>query len=142
MRRRGGHRSLVYVGGAVLLVFALAYLVYGGIQQGATYWVTVGELQQRMHEARSAGERPPRVRLGGTVAVGSVQWDAAHRHLRFRITDGARSLPVAYSGIVPDIFKDGRQVVVEGMLGGDGTFQATTLLAKCPTKYTPATPTS
>jgi cytochrome c-type biogenesis protein CcmE len=58
------------------------------------------------------------------------------------ITDGARALPVAYSGVVPDIFKDGRQVVVEGALGRDGTFEATTLLAKCPTKYTPAPPTS
>jgi cytochrome c-type biogenesis protein CcmE len=142
MRRRGGHRALVFAGGAVLLVLALAYLVYGGIQQGATYWVTVGELQQRMQEAAAGGNLPPRVRLGGTVAVGSVQWDASHRHLRFLITDGARSLPVAYSGIVPDIFKDGRQVVVEGLLGRDGTFEATTLLAKCPTKYTPATPTS
>lgn len=142
MRRRAGHRSLVFAGGAALLVLSLAYLVYGGIQQGATYWVTVGELQQRTHDAGTAGDRPSRVRLGGTVAAGSVQWDASHRHLHFLITDGARSLPVAYSGVVPDIFKDGRQVVVEGMLGRDGTFEATTLLAKCPTKYTPATPTS
>ncbi|HEX4836076.1 MAG TPA: cytochrome c maturation protein CcmE [bacterium] len=138
MRRRPGHYPLVFAGGAALLVLSLAYLVYGGIQEGAAYWVTVGELQQqRMLPQRAAEERPSRVRLGGTVALGSVQWDSSHRHLRFMITDGAHALPVAYSGVVPDIFKDGRQVVVEGTLGRDGTFQATTLLAKCPTKYSP-----
>ncbi len=128
--------TLVFVCGAAAIVVALAYLVYGGIQQGATYWVTVGELEQR------AGALPARVRLGGTVAPGSVRWDASHRHLRFAVTDGVHTLPVAYAGVVPDIFSEGRQVVVEGTLGRDGTFDATTLLAKCPTKYTPADPAS
>lgn len=138
MRPRTGRRPLVFAGGAALLVLALAYLVYGGIQQGATYWVTVGELQQHAQGARGPVDLPSRVRLGGTVAIGSVRWDASHRHLRFMITDGVHALPVSYTGVVPDIFKDGRQVVVEGALAGDGTFEATTLLAKCPTKYTPA----
>ncbi len=127
-------RPLVFASGAVLLVLSLAYLVYGGIQQGATYWVTVGELKQH------AASAPSRVRLGGTVAPGSVQWDALHRHLRFVITDGADHLPIAYTGVVPDIFSEGRQVVVEGSVDRDGTFAATTLLAKCPTKYNPADP--
>jgi cytochrome c-type biogenesis protein CcmE len=127
-------RSIVFAVGTIAIVLSLAYLVYGGIQQGATYWVTVGELQQR------AATVPARVRLGGTVAPGSVRWDPSHRHLRFLITDGAHALPVAYSGVVPDIFSEGRQVVVEGTLGPGGTFQATTLLAKCPTKYNPADP--
>ncbi len=127
-------RPLVFASGAVLLVLSLAYLVYGGIQQGATYWVTVGELKQHPAEA------PSRVRLGGTVAPGSVRWDASHRHLQFVITDGADRLPVAYGGVVPDIFSEDRQVVVEGSVGRDGTFAATTLLAKCPTKYNPADP--
>lgn len=122
-------RRLVFLGGTVAVVLSLAYLVYGGIQQGATYWVTVGELE------RHTGTLPPRVRLGGTVAPGSVAWDPPHRHLSFVITDGTHRLPVTYSGVVPDIFAEGRQVVVEGALGPDGVFRATTLLAKCPTKY-------
>jgi len=125
----------VFVGGAVAIVLSLAYLVYGGIQQGATYWVTVGELEQH-----APGTLPARVRLGGTVAPGTIRWDASHRHLRFVVTDGRHALPVAYSGIVPDIFADGRQVVIEGALDRAGTFEATTLLAKCPTKYNPADP--
>ncbi len=124
-----------FAAGVLVFVLALAYLVYGGIRQGASYWVTVGELQHKTGAAARA-----RVRLGGTVAPGSVAWDASHRHLRFVVTDGAESIPVRYSGVVPDIFRAGRQVVVEGALAPDGAFAATTLLAKCPTKYTPADP--
>jgi cytochrome c-type biogenesis protein CcmE len=130
MRR---HQPLAFAAGVSAIVLALAYLVYGGIQQGATYWMTVGELR---HNPAVAG----RIRLGGTVAAGSIAWDASHQHLRFAVTDGADSIPVQYSGIVPDIFSEGRQVVVEGALRRDGTFAAATLLAKCPTKYNPADP--
>jgi len=126
-------RPIAFALGVLVFVLALAYLVYGGIQQGAAYWVTVGELRQATGAAARA-----RVRLGGTVAPGSVAWDISHRHLRFAVTDGAESVPVRYSGVVPDIFAAGRQVVVEGALAPDGTFAATTLLAKCPTKYLPA----
>jgi cytochrome c-type biogenesis protein CcmE len=128
-------RTAVFAIGTSVLVLSLAYLVYGGIQQGATYWVTVGELL-----ARPPGAAPARVRLGGTVEPGTVRWDASHRHLTFVVTDGQRGLPVVYSGVVPDIFAAGRQVVVEGSRDADGAFQATTLLAKCPTKYDPADP--
>ena len=133
--KRGVRRTLIFTAGAVAIVLSLAYLVYGGIQQGATYWVTVGELEQR-----APGTAAERVRLGGTVAPGTIRWDASHRHLRFVVTDGQHTLPVAYSGVVPDIFAEGRQVVVEGTLDRSGTFDATTLLAKCPTKYNPADP--
>lgn len=133
MTRR--HRPLVFASGIAVFALALGYLVYGGIQQGATYWVTVGELR-----GRAAAAAHSRVRLGGTVAPGSVAWDASHQHLRFAVTDGEESIPVRYTGIVPDIFSAGRQVVVEGAVAPDGAFDATTLLAKCPTKYNPADP--
>ena len=128
-------RPLVFVAGVAAFVLALAYLVYGGIQQGATYWVTVGELR---HGTGAVAHG--RVRLGGTVVPGSIVWDASHEHLRFAVTDGTESIPVGYSGVVPDIFSASRQVVVEGALLPDGSFAATTLLAKCPTKYNPADP--
>jgi len=127
-------RPVAFVTGVVAVILALAYLVYGGIQQGATYWVTVGELRHK----NSAPPGP--VRLGGTVVPGSVAWDPSHQHLRFAVTDGVDAIPVRYSGVVPDIFAEGRQVVVEGRLTADGVFAATTLLAKCPTKYNPADP--
>jgi cytochrome c-type biogenesis protein CcmE len=130
-------RPVVFLAGVAVFVLALAYLVYGGIQQGATYWVTVGELRGRTGAAAQA-----RVRLGGTVVPGSIAWDASHERLRFSVTDGTDAIPVRYSGVVPDIFSAGRQVVVEGALLPDGSFTATTLLAKCPTKYSPADPQS
>jgi len=101
---------MVFVAGVAVFVLALAYLVYGGIQQGASYSVTVSELRHRP----SAGA-PARVCLGGTVVPGSVAWDASHEHLRFAVTDGEESIPVRYTGVVPDIFSAGR-VVVEGAL--------------------------
>ena len=62
------------------------------------------------------------------------------QQIRFVISDGGHSLPVVYSGIVPDIFRPGITVVVEGHYTGQGPFQAQTLLAKCPSKFQAATP--
>jgi cytochrome c-type biogenesis protein CcmE len=122
----------VFVAGIAVFVLALAYLVYGGIQQSASYWVTVSELRHRPAGA------PRRALLGGTVVPGSVIWDPSHEHLRFAVIDGKESISVQYAWVLPDIFGAGRQVVVEGALLSDGSFAATTLLAKCPTKYNPA----
>jgi cytochrome c-type biogenesis protein CcmE len=58
------------------------------------------------------------------------------------VTDGTRRWPVVYRGIAPDTFTDSVDVVVEGRLGRDGTFQATTLLAKCASRYESAPPGS
>jgi cytochrome c-type biogenesis protein CcmE len=126
-------RPAAFAAAVAVFVLALAYLVYGGIQQGATYWVTVGELRQR-----TGAGAVTRVRLGGTVQPGTVAWDRTHRHLRFAVTDGRDAIRVEYTGVVPDIFAEGRQVVVEGALRPDGIFAASTLLAKCPTKYNPS----
>jgi len=73
----------MFFGGTALFVLSLAYLVYGGVQQGATYWVTVGELEQHTVVTPQS-----RVRLGETVTPGSISWDTSHRRLRFLITDG------------------------------------------------------
>jgi cytochrome c-type biogenesis protein CcmE len=51
------------------------------------------------------------------------------------VTDGAKTIPVVYHGLAPDTFTDGVDVVVEGRMGQDGTFRATTLLAKCASRY-------
>ena len=130
MRRRDPR---LFAAAAGVFVLAVAYLIYGGIQQGASYWVTVAELRQR-----AAAGAASRVRLGGTVKAGTVTWDRSHQHLRFAVTDGTQAVRVEYTGVVPDIFAEGRQVVVEGAIRPDGVFAASTLLAKCPTKYNAA----
>jgi cytochrome c-type biogenesis protein CcmE len=77
------------------------------------------------------------IRLGGLVEGGSF-----HRHdedlsVTFRVTDGQNGIPVRYQGIVPDLFREGQGVVVEGTLSKEGIFQATRLLAKHDETYMP-----
>jgi cytochrome c-type biogenesis protein CcmE len=116
---------------AAVVTLALAYLIIIGIQNSAMYYLTAGELLARED---AIGER---VRLGGTVAQDSVHAVSGGTTLHFDVTDGQRSIPVTYQGIVPDAFKPGGDVVVEGTLTPDG-FDADVLLAKCPSKYVPS----
>jgi cytochrome c-type biogenesis protein CcmE len=74
------------------------------------------------------------------VQANTIVRDDASSRISFVINDGKATLPVTYSGVVPDIFRAGIQVVVEGKYSGKGAFQATTLLAKCPSKFQSATP--
>ena len=71
---------------------------------------------------------------------GSVVRDDSKQLISFVIAQGGHALPVTYSGVVPDIFRPGIEVVVEGHYSGHGPFQAQTLLAKCPSKFQAATP--
>jgi cytochrome c-type biogenesis protein CcmE len=77
-----------------------------------------------------------RFRLGGLVETGSV----AHGEgatIHFVVTDKIASLPVTFTGVLPDLFREGQGVVAEGVLGADGTFQADNVLAKHDEKYMP-----
>lgn len=82
------------------------------------------------------------VRVEGTVQQGFVQHNGATQQLSFVISDGSQAIPVVYTGVVPDIFNSGIQVVIEGHYSGQGAFQAQTLLTKCPSKFSVATPTA
>jgi cytochrome c-type biogenesis protein CcmE len=75
------------------------------------------------------------VKLGARVVPGTIVRQAGGRDIQFRVTDGAQEFPVAFRGIAPDTFTDGVDVVLEGRLARDGTFRATTLLAKCASRY-------
>jgi len=77
------------------------------------------------------------VRLGGLVEKGSVQRDADGLDVKFRVTDGRQSLLVLYSGILPDLFREGQGVVAEGRLTAGERFEATTILAKHDETYMP-----
>ncbi len=77
-----------------------------------------------------------RIRLGGLVKPGTVD-RGDQLMLRFAITDGNRDVPVAYQGIVPDLFREGQGVIAEGALDRSGTFNADTVLAKHDENYMP-----
>ena len=126
----GGPRPKVLVAGAAL-VLGVAYLILTGMQTSTVYYLTVGELL-----AKGPAVQGQQVRVAGDVTPGSVQKDEAGLALRFLVQDGSGQIPVFYrGGPVPDIFGEEVQVVVEGKYTADGTFVATTLLAKCPSKF-------
>jgi cytochrome c-type biogenesis protein CcmE len=113
----------------VVFVLAGAYLAYSGARSSMAYYLTVGELLDRAGAMRQAD-----IRLSGTVSAGTIAHDPVAGTLAFRVTDGARALDVRYRGVVPDAFKDGAEVVVEGRFDGR-TFTASRLFAKCPSKF-------
>ncbi|MGH7123450.1 MAG: cytochrome c maturation protein CcmE, partial [Stellaceae bacterium] len=71
-----------------------------------------------------------RLRLGGLVETDSVSREADGRTIDFRVNDGSKDVPVSFSGVLPDLFREGQGVVVEGALGKNGVFKADTVLAK------------
>jgi len=114
--------------GAVLAL-AVGYLVFTGLQTTTVYYLTVGELTAR-------GPSSQQVRVAGVVAPGTIVKDQGGLVLRFAVRDSTGQIPVVYTGgTTPDIFADQVEVVAEGKYGSDGTFHATTLLAKCPSKF-------
>jgi cytochrome c-type biogenesis protein CcmE len=119
---------------AFIVVFgALAFLGYNAFQASSMYYLSVGELLARGDAAY--GEE---LRVSGKVVEGTTQRGPEANAIRFTMTDDAGpSVPVVYQGVVPDTFQDGGEVVVEGGLSPEGVFRATTLLAKCPSKYEP-----
>ena len=86
-----------------------------------------------------AGEVPvgERFRLGGMVTKGSVQRASGSLEVRFVVTDFAKQVPVLYSGVLPDLFREGQGVVANGRLRADGTFVADEVLAKHDENYMP-----
>ena len=76
-------------------------------------------------------------RVGGMVEKGSVKRQSDGLTVRFNVTDTAKTIPVVFTGILPDLFKEGKGVVAQGKLGADGVFHATDVLAKHDENYMP-----
>ena len=76
-------------------------------------------------------------RVGGLVEQGSIERDTQGLTIRFKVTDTAHAIPVTYTGLLPDLFKEGKGVVAEGKLGTDGVFRANQVLAKHDENYMP-----
>src|SRR5579872_5904734 len=78
-----------------------------------------------------------RLRLGGLVENGSVVRQGDGRTVDFKVTDGSKAVSVVFSGVLPDLFREGQGVVVEGAIGQNGVFKADTVLAKHDERYMP-----
>ena len=118
--------------GGIIVVLAIGYLAYVGFMNSATYYYTVGELNELGSSIYGDS-----VRVSGKVAPGSIEQERAGLILRFTIVEGEESLPVVYQGVVPDAFGIENEVVVDGRLSSSGIFQAGNILVKCPSKYVP-----
>lgn len=127
-------RSARVIVAILVVVAAIGYLIYTGFQSTTVYYLTVTELKAK-------GPAAGAVRVAGIVQDGTVQRAANDATVHFTIADQGGSLPVVYQGMTPDIFGPGIQVVVEGHYTAAGLFEANTLLAKCPSKFTAAVPT-
>jgi cytochrome c-type biogenesis protein CcmE len=114
---------------AAVIVAAIGYLIFTAVQTSAVYYLTVGEL---LAAGPTVHGQP--VRVAGNVVPGSIQREPTSLVVQFEAEDASGRIPVTYRGVLPDIFGDSVEVVVEGKYQ-DGTFTAATLFAKCPSRF-------
>ncbi|MCL4395692.1 MAG: cytochrome c maturation protein CcmE [Chloroflexi bacterium] len=116
--------------GGVLILAAIAFVTISTFQNNAIYYLSLQELNGQ----RSSLIGQP-VRVNAPLDKSSIQFDDKTLTLKFNLLQDNLVLPVVYHGVVPDTLGEGESVVVEGRLGADGVFQASTILVKCPSKY-------
>ena len=124
-------RRLMWVLLGVLLVSTAVILVLRALNSNVMFFYSPSQVQ--------AGEAPRNAafRLGGLVEDGSLQRSPDGLQVNFIVTDQVQRVPVAYKGLLPDLFKEGKGVVVSGKLEGEGGFRATEVLAKHDENYMP-----
>jgi len=123
-------RLAIIVGGLVALGVATA-LVLNAFRSNLVFFYSPTQLL--------ANEAPQgkTLRIGGMVESGSLKRDADGLTVRFLVTDTAKAVPVVYTGILPDLFREGKGVVAQGRLESNGVFRATEVLAKHDENYMP-----
>src|SRR5438105_13201555 len=132
----GQNLKFLIAGGVIVL--AVAYLVTMGLQGTTVYVLTVSELQ-----AKGATAQNQLFRVSGNLVPGTLARDSSGLGVQFLIADpSSNPLTVVYrGGQVPDIIGDNIEIVAEGKLDATGTFTATNVLAKCPSRLADAEPT-
>ena len=115
-----------------IILIAISYLAYTGVQESKSYYVTIKELNGMGDKAYTE-----RLRVAGNVKPGTIKRTGLH--LEFTLDEEGRLLPISYSGTdaPPDTLKDDAQALAEGEMGRDGVFHAKHLQAKCASKYAP-----
>ncbi len=121
--------------GALLIVGSVGFLIFEGVKQTGVYFLTPTELAAKTAEDPSFHNVG--LKMGARVVPGTVERDEATQTIAFDVTDGKTTYPVVYQGLAPDTFTDAQEieVILEGRLGSDGVFKASTLLAKCGSRY-------
>jgi len=125
------HKRLALIAGGLAILGIVATLVLNAFQSNLVFFFSPTQV--------AAGEAPrgKNFRIGGMVKEGSLQREADGVTLRFIVTDTDKDMTVAYKGILPDLFREGKGVVAQGRLGEDGVFAASEVLAKHDENYMP-----
>lgn len=126
-------RQLKFFAGIAIILGTVGFLVWSAVDQTKMYMITVAEFL----DAGDAYANST-VRIAGKVAPGSMQWDSKTRNLEFTIVDMAGQngqVRVHYTGLLPDMFAEDRNVVVEGPFTHADPFEARAVLTSCPSKY-------
>ena len=125
------HRRMIWIAAGLGALGIAATLVLNAFRSNLVFFYTPTQI--------AGGEAPKNknFRLGGLVEDKSLKRIADGVGVTFVVTDTAKSIPVRFNGILPDLFKEGRGVVAQGQLGADGSFVATEVLAKHDENYMP-----
>ena len=123
-------RSLAIVVGLAALGVSSA-LVLNAFQSNLVFFFSPSQI------AANEAPRDRNFRVGGLVEQGSIKRDAGGLTVNFVVTDLAKTIPVSYTGLLPDLFREGKGVVAQGKLGADGVFRADQVLAKHDENYMP-----
>ncbi|MGH8035142.1 MAG: cytochrome c maturation protein CcmE [Lysobacterales bacterium] len=125
------HKKFIFLAIALLGLGVATALVLNAFRSNLVFFFTPSQV--------AAIEAPMgrSFRIGGMVEKGSLKRDRDGLTVRFTVTDTVRSIPVAYTGILPDLFKEGKGVVAQGRLGEQGVFVAEEVLAKHDENYMP-----
>ena len=123
------HKRMAAIAVGVAALGIVAALVLTAFEKNLVFFFTPTQV--------AANEAPQgkTFRIGGMVVAGSVKRTSTPS--RFAVTDTAKTIPVVYTGILPDLFREGKGVVAQGKIGADGTFQAREVLAKHDENYMP-----
>ena len=125
------HKRIALIAGGLAVLGIAAGLILNAFQSNLVFFFSPTQIL--------ANEAPQgrTFRIGGMVETGSLKRQGDGLTVSFSVTDTARTVPVVYTGILPDLFKEGKGVVAQGSLGPDGVFHATQVLAKHDENYMP-----
>ncbi|MDQ6917282.1 MAG: cytochrome c maturation protein CcmE [Pseudomonadota bacterium] len=124
-------RRFAWIAAGLATLGVAAALVLSAFQSNLVFFFTPSQI------AANEAPRARPFRVGGMVEAGSLTREPNSLTVRFRVTDTAKTIPVSYTGLLPDLFKEGKGVVAQGTLGADGVFHASEVLAKHDENYMP-----
>jgi cytochrome c-type biogenesis protein CcmE len=124
-------KRFIWVAVGIAILATAATLVLRAFNSNLVFFFTPSEV------TANKAPKDRTFRIGGLVTAGSVKRNPDGLTVAFTVTDTVQTIPVSYTGILPDLFKEGKGVVAQGRIGGDGVFKASEVLAKHDENYMP-----